>query len=51
MARLAPVLPVIRGAASFQPVYAADVGRASPPPRSTRAAMAAGPTSWAGRRC
>ena len=28
LARLLPVLPVIRGAAKFQPVYAADVGRA-----------------------
>jgi len=28
MARLLPVLPVIRGKAKFQPVYAADVGRA-----------------------
>lgn len=28
MARLAPVLPVIRGAVRFQPVYATDVGRA-----------------------
>jgi len=28
MARLAPVLPVIRGPVKFQPVYAADVGRA-----------------------
>ena len=28
MARLAPVLPVIGGATRFQPVYAADVGRA-----------------------
>jgi uncharacterized protein YbjT (DUF2867 family) len=28
MARLAPVLPVISGATKFQPVYAADVGRA-----------------------
>jgi len=28
MARLFPVLPVIRGATKFQPVYAADVGRA-----------------------
>jgi NADH dehydrogenase len=28
MIRLAPVLPVIRGATKFQPVYAADVGRA-----------------------
>ena len=28
MARLLPVLPVIRGAAKFQPVYAADIGRA-----------------------
>jgi len=27
LARLAPVLPVIRGDAKFQPVYAADVGR------------------------
>ena len=28
LARLAPVLPVIRGSARFQPVYAADVGKA-----------------------
>jgi uncharacterized protein YbjT (DUF2867 family) len=28
LARLAPVLPVIRGDTRFQPVYAADVGRA-----------------------
>ena len=28
MARLLPVLPVVRGKARFQPVYAADVGRA-----------------------
>ena len=28
MARLLPVLPVVRGEARFQPVYAADVGRA-----------------------
>jgi uncharacterized protein YbjT (DUF2867 family) len=28
LARLAPVLPVISGATRFQPVYAADVGRA-----------------------
>jgi NADH dehydrogenase len=28
MARLSPVLPVIRGATKFQPVYAADVGKA-----------------------
>lgn len=28
MARLFPVLPVMRGQAKFQPVYAADVGRA-----------------------
>jgi NADH dehydrogenase len=28
IARLAPVLPVISGATKFQPVYAADVGRA-----------------------
>jgi NADH dehydrogenase len=28
MARLAPVLPVIRGNTKFQPVYAADAGRA-----------------------
>lgn len=28
MARLAPVLPVISGSTRFQPVYAADVGRA-----------------------
>ena len=28
MARLSPVLPVIRGQTKFQPVYAADVGRA-----------------------
>ncbi|HEX8535810.1 MAG TPA: complex I NDUFA9 subunit family protein [Allosphingosinicella sp.] len=28
MARVAPVLPVIRGAVKFQPVYAADVGKA-----------------------
>lgn len=28
MARLAPVLPVISGATRFQPVYAADIGRA-----------------------
>jgi len=28
MARLAPVLPVISGSTKFQPVYAADVGRA-----------------------
>jgi uncharacterized protein YbjT (DUF2867 family) len=28
MARLAPVLPVISGATKFQPVYAADAGRA-----------------------
>ncbi|HEX8585370.1 MAG TPA: complex I NDUFA9 subunit family protein [Allosphingosinicella sp.] len=28
MARLAPVLPVIRGGTKFQPVYAADAGRA-----------------------
>ncbi|TFI59160.1 complex I NDUFA9 subunit family protein [Sphingomonas parva] len=28
LARLAPVLPVIRGATRMQPVYAADVGRA-----------------------
>lgn len=29
MARLLPVLPVIRGQTRFQPVYAADVGRAA----------------------
>jgi NADH dehydrogenase len=29
LARLAPVLPVIRGATRFQPVYAADVARAA----------------------
>jgi NADH dehydrogenase len=29
MARLAPVLPVISGRTKFQPVYAADVGRAA----------------------
>jgi NADH dehydrogenase len=29
MARLAPVLPVISGGTRFQPVYAADVGRAA----------------------
>jgi NADH dehydrogenase len=28
LARLSPVLPVIRGATKFQPVYAADVGKA-----------------------
>jgi NADH dehydrogenase len=28
MARISPVLPVIRGAVKFQPVYATDVGRA-----------------------
>ena len=28
MARLAPVLPVVSGGTKFQPVYAADVGRA-----------------------
>jgi NADH dehydrogenase len=28
MARIAPLLPVIRGGVKFQPVYAADVGRA-----------------------
>jgi len=28
MARLMPVLPVLRGAVAFQPVYVADVGRA-----------------------
>ncbi len=28
LARIAPVLPVIRGGTKFQPVYAADVGRA-----------------------
>jgi NADH dehydrogenase len=28
IARLSPVLPVIRGATKFQPVYAADVGKA-----------------------
>ena len=28
MARLLPVLPVVRGPAKFQPVYAADVGKA-----------------------
>jgi NADH dehydrogenase len=28
MARIAPVLPVIRGGVKFQPVYAADVGKA-----------------------
>ena len=28
MVRLAPILPVIRGATRFQPVYAADVGKA-----------------------
>ncbi len=28
MARLAPMLPVIRGATKFQPVFASDVGRA-----------------------
>jgi NADH dehydrogenase len=28
MARVAPVLPVIRGGVKFQPVYAADVGKA-----------------------
>jgi NADH dehydrogenase len=28
MARLSPVLPVIRGATKFQPVYAADIGKA-----------------------
>jgi NADH dehydrogenase len=28
MARMAPVLPVVRGPVKFQPVYAADVGRA-----------------------
>jgi NADH dehydrogenase len=30
IARLSPVLPVIRGATKFQPVYAADVGKAIP---------------------
>lgn len=29
LARLSPVLPVIRGAARFQPVYVADVGKAA----------------------
>jgi NADH dehydrogenase len=28
LARVAPVLPVVRGGAKFQPVYAADIGRA-----------------------
>jgi NADH dehydrogenase len=28
LARLSPVLPVVRGATKFQPVYAADVGKA-----------------------
>jgi NADH dehydrogenase len=28
MARLSPILPVVRGGTKFQPVYAADVGRA-----------------------
>jgi NADH dehydrogenase len=28
MARLAPVLPVVRGGVKFQPVFASDVGRA-----------------------
>jgi NADH dehydrogenase len=42
MARLAPVLPVISGATKFQPVYAADVGRAV-------AAAALDPRSHGGR--
>lgn len=29
MVRLAPILPVIRGATKFQPVYSADVGKAA----------------------
>ncbi len=42
MGRLAPALPVIRGAAKFQPVYVADVGRAI-------AAAALDPGSHAGQ--
>jgi uncharacterized protein YbjT (DUF2867 family) len=42
MARLAPVLPVISGGTKFQPVYAADVGRAV-------AASALDPRTHAGR--
>jgi NADH dehydrogenase len=42
LARLAPALPVIRGATRFQPVYAADVGRAV-----SAAAMA--PSDFAGQ--
>jgi uncharacterized protein YbjT (DUF2867 family) len=42
LARLAPVLPVIRGRTRFQPVYAADVGRAA-------AAAALDPRSHGGR--
>jgi NADH dehydrogenase len=42
LARIAPVLPVIRGAMRIQPVYAADVGRAI-------AAAALGPAAHGGR--
>jgi NADH dehydrogenase len=42
MAQFAPALPVIRGKARFQPVYAADVGRAV-------AAAALDPKSHGGR--
>lgn len=42
MARLAPILPVIRGGAKFQPVFAADVGRAA-------AAAALDPRSHGGK--
>jgi NADH dehydrogenase len=42
LARLAPVLPVIRGRTRFQPVYAADAGRAA-------VAAALDPRSHAGR--
>jgi len=42
LARIAPVLPVIRGGMRIQPVYAADVGRAI-------AASALGPATHAGR--
>jgi len=42
LARLSPVLPVIRGETRFQPVYAADAGRAA-------AAAALDPATHAGR--
>ena len=52
LAQMLPVLPVIRGAAKFQPAFVGDVG-ARDRRRGARSgdAMAARPTSWAGRRC